>query len=61
MYLFISYLQVTKCNINNAVKHQHFGFGILGLYTAHVVAALLFGVYIGHGKIVRSLEFGVWS
>jgi hypothetical protein len=28
--------------------HEHFGFGVLTLYPAHVIAALFLGMYICH-------------
>ena len=28
--------------------HKHFGLGIFALYSAHVVAACCFAVYVGH-------------
>jgi len=39
---------VTKTVFMQKLPHQHFGFGILAPYAAHIVAAGFFAVHVGH-------------
>ena len=42
------------------LPHQHFGFGILARYAAHIVAAGFLAVHIGH--VVKLAVFsGRWA